>query len=278
MLGTVVATGVAAAKMASDMKKSEELNERAEKKRKQAFRTISEAKSERMYEEEKMTQAVARLFVRKKGILMSSVNDFIDVYGKVKRINFRKSDGINELDKFSPACCNEMQNQIIFIQQKNIAQQSITKNMIKGCLFAGIGGMITASIVDDAQNELNMAKDKMRQAQVIAEQQKIYSLSYRSISERANHMTEILMALNKLFVKSISNTEKLITEKGMDRNNYVSDDMAQIGTCFNLAKAVKDILDVPILDKEGTLSQEAWNAIERGNQCVIDMNDNLANI
>lgn len=277
MLGTIT-TGAIIAKMASDMKKSDELNERAERKRTQAFRTISEAQADRMCEEEKMNKAILKLITRKKAILMTSIKSFIEVYGKIRQIKFNESDGIKELEQFSPACCDEIQNQLVIIHQQSIAPASITKNMVKGFLFTGIGGMITASIVDDAQNQLDMARDKAKQARVIAEQQKIYSLSYQSISNRANHMTDVLTALNKLFVKSISNTEKLINEKGTDKTKYAPDHIKQIGVCLNLAKAVKDILDAPILDKKGNLSQETLKVIQNGNQCVIDMQNRLANI
>lgn len=277
MVGTIAA-GVAIAKMASDMKKSDELNERAERKRTQAFRAISEAETDRMCEEEKMNKAILKLATRKNGILMTSIKRFIEVYGKIKQIRFLESDGIRELKQFSPACCDEIKSQLVIIHQQNITPASITKNMIKGFLFAGFGGMITSSIVDDAQNELDMARDKAKQARVIAEQQKIYSLSYQGISNRANHMTDILTALNILFDKSISNTEKLINEKGTERKNYSSDDIAQMGVCLNLAKAVKDILDAPILDKDSELSQETLKVIQRGNQCVIDMQNALSNI
>lgn len=273
----VIAAAVTTAKVVSDMKKSDELNEQAEKKRIRAMRTLSDAENDRMCEEEKMNQAVIRLATRKKGILTTSIKRFIDVYGKIKRIKFLESDGIKELESFSPSCCDEMKNQIIIIQQKDLSSSSaITKNVMKGYFFGGIAGAISSAIVDDAENELNMASDKLKQAKVFAEQQKIYGLSCHSISERANHMTEILTSLNVLLVKSLNNTEKLIKDKGTVRDCYITRDIEQIGTCLNLAKAVKDILDAPILDRDGGLAKEALAVLERGNQCIADMQDNIS--
>lgn len=275
MLGGIMA-GVTVAKMVSDMKKSDEINERAQKKRVQAMRTLSDAENDRRCEEEKMHQAILKLATRKKGILTTSIERFIDVYGKIKQIKFNDSDGIRELDTFSPSCCNDMKNQIIFIQQKDLSSDVVfTKNVVVNLLFLGLPAAITTSIVNEAQNELNMASSKLKQARVLAEQQKIYSLSYQAISERADRMKEILTALNVLFVKSLNNTEEIIEKKGNDRKRYETTDIMQIGTCLNLAKAVKDILDAPILDQEGELAKESMAAIERGNQCVIEMNNNL---
>lgn len=278
MIGQIVVAATTA-KVVSDMMKSDELNERAERKRIRAMRTLSDAENDRICEEEKMDQEILRLGTRKKGILTTSIKRFIDVYGQIMRIKFLESDGIKELDNFSPSCCDEMRNQITIIQQKDLSPSSvITKNVVKGYLFFGVAGAISSSIVDDAKNELNMASDKLKQARVLAEQQKIYGLSCHSISERANRMTQILTSLNILLVKSLNNTEKMIEEKGNVRGHYTSEDIAQIGTCLNLAKAVKDILDAPILDQDGTLAKETLAVLEKGNQCVLDMQNNISEI
>lgn len=275
MIGFVVAAATTA-KVVSDMKKSDELNESAQKKRIRAMRTLADAENDRAYEEERMEKSVLRLATRKKGVLTTSISRFIDVYGKIKKIRFLESDGIRELVAFSPRCCNEMKDQIIIIQQKEITPSSaLTKNVVVSSLFFGLAGAITASIVDDAKNRLDAASDKLKQARVYAEQQRICGLSYHSIAERADHMTDILTKLNMLFVKSLNNTEPLVEAKGDDRSYYKQDDIAQIGTCLNLAMAVKDILDAPILDRDGELAKETLAVIERGNQCVIEMQESI---
>lgn len=275
MIGFVVAAATTA-KVVSDMKKSDELNESAQKKRIRAMRTLADAENDRAYEEERMEKSVFRLATRKKGVLTTSISRFIDVYGKIKKIRFLESDGIRELDAFSPRCCNEMKDQIIIIQQKEITPSSaLTKNVVVSSLFFGLAGAITASIVDDAKSRLDVASDKLKQARVYAEQQRICGLSYHSIAERADHMTDILTKLNMLFVKSLNNTEPLVEAKGDDRSYYKQDDIAQIGTCLNLAMAVKDILDAPILDRDGELAKETLAVIERGNQCVIEMQESI---
>lgn len=275
MIGFVVAAATTA-KVVSDMKKSDELNESAQKKRIRAMRTLADAENDRAYEEERMEKSVFRLATRKKGVLTTSISRFIDVYGKIKKIRFLESDGIRELGAFSPRCCNEMKDQIIIIQQKEITPSSaLAKNVIVSSLFFGLAGAITASIVDDAKSGLDVASDKLKQARVYAEQQRICGLSYHSIAERADHMTDILTKLNMLFVKSLNNTEPLVEAKGDDRSYYKQDDIAQIGTCLNLAKAVKDILDAPILDRDGELAKETLAVIERGNQCVIEMQESI---
>lgn len=279
MVGFVVAAATTTAKVVSDMKKSDELNEAARKKRIRAMRTLADAESDRAYEEEKMEKSVLRLATRKKGVLTTSISRFIEVYGKIKKIRFLESDGIRELDTFSPSCCNEMKDQIIIIQQKEITPSSaLTKNVVVSSLFFGLTGAITASIVDDAKYGLDMASDKLKQARVYAEQQRIYGLSYHGIAERADHMTDILTKLNILFVKSLNNTEPLVEEKGCDRAHYEQEDIAQLGVCLNLATAVKDILDAPILDRDGELAKETLAVIERGNQCVIDMQESISAI
>jgi hypothetical protein len=275
---TEIGIGVVATKMVKDLKESDELNERAEKKRKRAYQNLSQAISEKMDAEEIMNEEVRKLIRRKEGILCSTIREFMDVYGQIKKIEFRETDGIKELDKFSLACCSEIDKQVMQIQQKDLSSSEITKNVIKGFLVGGLAGAITSSIVDDAQNNLNMAKDKARQSQVLAEQQSIYSASFKAISERAQRMREVLTKLNMCFLKSIKNTENIIREKGLERDKYETNDISQIGVCLNLAKAIKEILDTKILDQDFELTRASLLAIENGNQCLLNMQNALSNI
>ena len=274
--GAVVAS---VAKTIKDMKRSDELEAAARKKQRNAYRAISQAEAERASEEERMNQAIGRLITRKKGVLITSIDKFIVVYEKIKEIKFKESDGIRELDNFSPACCQEVSKQVVAISRRDFMTSGMTKNVVKGFLFGGLAGAISASIVDDAENKLNMAKDTARQAAVFAEEKRIHSLAYREIAERANRMADLLTELNtKFFVKSLRNTEQLIEVKGKNRDKYTSDDFAQIGTCLDLAKAIKDIIDAPIIDKEGELSQKTLQIIEEARQCITNMKEDLTAI
>ena len=74
--------------------------------------------------------------------------------------------------------------------------------------------------------------------------------------------------MNLLFLKSIQHTDKIIDGHGFDRQNYSADDKKSLMSCINLAKAIKDILEAPLFEADGKISQQANRALVVGDEYI----------
>lgn len=261
---------VTAGKVVYDMHKSDKLNEQAERKTMKSFSRIADAQIAQKEAQETMNNAVLRLASRKKAVLSTSMKDFLAVYEKLIKINFQESDGIRELEKFTPAVAEELHTEIAMV--RNLPPTSVvTKNMVVGWLIGGIMGAVSSSIVDDSQKNLDMARLHSKQAAVIAQQAQGISLAYQAVAERASYMTDVLTKLNILFIRGIRYTDSLIEKRGVDKRNYTSDDRRSLAVCMNLAGAVKSILDAPIIDETGEITQKSLETIQLGERCLQEI-------
>ena len=249
---------VTAGKVVYDMHKSDKLNEQAERRSKKSFSRIADAQIAQKEAEEEMNNAVLRLTNRKRAILSTSMKDFLE------------SDGVRELGEFTPAVVEDLHTQISAAQ--NMPQMPvITKNVVVGWLLGGLFGAVSSSIVDDSKRNLDLARMQSRQADVIAQQSKGVSLAYQAVTERASSMTEVLTKLNMLFVRGVRYTGALIEERGGDKRNYTLEDRKSLAVCVNLAGAVKSILDAPIIDREGKITQKSLETIQLGERCLQEI-------
>jgi len=254
----------------NQLKKGENLNEQATRKNIKSFTKIAEAEEAQRHTKETMTKAVIKLTNRKKAVLSTTMDSFLNLYGRIKKINFTESDGIRELDNFSPNMLEEIHNQVVFVG-KISNPPAITKNVVFGYLTGGIVGALAASITDDAKRNLDAARIHARQAEAVIMAQKTISHSYQAISERVNRMTDILTKLNFLFRKSIQHTNEIIDRNGFDKKQYSAEERKDLGNCMNLAGVVKNILDVPIIDENNELTEKSMIAILMGEQCLAEI-------
>ena len=74
------------------------------------------------------------------------------------------------------------------------------------------------------------------QAQSVAE-------VYDAIIGRAERIASLLMRMNALFLGSIFETEKVITQNGTNAKAYNQQDMGILMTCVNLAGAMSEIIN-----------------------------------
>lgn len=131
---------------------------------------------------------------------------------------------------------------------------------------------ISKSILQDSEREYKSARNLLSQAEAYKEQNEIAMLAMDAIIKRADMISDLLAKLNLLFIKNLVVIKELTSEKGYDARNYKKEDRENLMVCANMAKAVKDIVDTPLLDKDGNLAQTAMQAIEKGNQYFEAMN------
>ena len=131
---------------------------------------------------------------------------------------------------------------------------------------------ISKSILQDSEREYKSARNLLSQAEAYKEQNEVAMVAMDAIIKRADMISDLLAKLNLLFIKNLAVVKDLTNEKGYNAQNYTKDDRENLMVCANMAKAVKDIVDTPLLDKDGNLAQTAVQAIEKGQQYFEAMN------
>ena len=284
-----------------DMMKSDKLEQQAVDKTIRSLDKLSKAQAERNAAKERMNQEVIRFGNRKRGILFSSMQQFVDLYKRIIKINFSKKEEAAIFKNFSVIEQSEMELNVKMVQ-KDIKTPGPTKNVVAGCLVGGVGGLsgilnlslgasniaamgagafvgaVSSSIVDDSKRKLEMANIEAKRARMLAIQNNSIELAYDAITQRVTRMTDVLTKLNVMFVKSIHNTEKIIDKNGVDKRNYSKADREQLATCIDLVVTIKKFIDAPIVDEEGKVTKKSEKVLMLGNTCINQVNETLNQI
>lgn len=285
-----------------DMMKSDKLEQQAVDKTIRSLDKLSKAQAERNAAKERMNQEVIRFGNRKRGILFSSMQQFVDLYKRIIKINFSKKEEAAIFKNFSVIEQSEMELNVKMVQ-KDIKTPGPTKNVVAGCLVGGVGGLsggilnfslgasniaamgagafvgaVSSSIVDDSKRKLEMANIEAKRARMLAIQNNSIELAYDAITQRVTRMTDVLTKLNVMFVKSIHNTEKIIDKNGVDKRNYSKADREQLATCIDLVVTIKKFIDAPIVDEEGKVTKKSEEVLMLGNTCINQVNETLNQI
>lgn len=230
-----------------------------------AFNRVATAENELYNQKYKTSQAIEKLASRKKAILSTSFKEFLNLYEQLMKINFTESDGMRELDVLSinSASFGEVQDLVLFASKELSSSQLITTMVFKG----GISGIVKK------ESEINLSEAKMRNSYscVIESQSQTNCVILSGINQRANQIADLLAKLNVLFVKSLLTSRQLIQTRGLDKANYTKEDRECLATCLNLAHALKEIIDSPLLNEHGELEQASQRAIETGNEYLNKM-------
>ena len=243
------------------------IDERTRKRYAQAYSKQEEARELLEKQKYAANQALIKVVNRKRGILMSSMKDFLEVYEKILKINFIEGDGIKELSS-KTIIPEEMS--IIRTFSQNAVKPMNDKEILWSLFKGGIGGCM----VKDSERNLSMANAQMKLANVAYAEAEAISVSLDVIIDKSNRIAEMLMNLNLFFVKGINHTSNIIEKNGYSRLNYSQDDRKALMSCINIADAIKKIIDAPMFDKNGELAIETAKVIEIGNNLIGQLEKN----
>lgn len=235
-------------------------NAKAEEINVKALNRMGNAQREQLKQEEKTKTSLSKLANRKKGILMTSMKQFLELYEKIMIINFVEGDGIKELcfSNFTPAIIEEIKTMTSVAGNTLNTGQTIATMLVRG----GISGVIAK----ESEMNVNTAQMRNKQARVIESQAETMCVSLDAIYQRSERFTEILTKLNMLLLKSISNTSIIIEKNDRDRKKYSQYERDCLQACINVASAVKKILDTPLLDTDGEVTVQSLEAIQIGEE------------
>ena len=248
--------------------KSMQIDSRTRKRYAKAFAMEQEA--HRLVEAKKQVadDAMKKLSNRKRSILITSMQNFVAVYSKLMKIDFRDDKMLAVLNQqsFSP---QELQiiNAVAQTAVRPMTDKEIAVSILKGFGVFGLGN----AFINDSERELQMAGAQLRSSRVVYSQAENLAAVLDGVIASCNKVSDLLPRLNRLFIQAISYSDELIAAKGMDRAAYTENDRKAFCSCINLAVTLKKIIDAPVLTDEGKVTQETTEALAIVSQCMNDI-------
>lgn len=131
--------------------------------------------------------------------------------------------------------------------------------------MAVLGGMVAApallviGLVSDskASAKLDTAKANLAEAKTIAEGLKNMEIMTYAISRRAQMFNRLLMKLDSYLAPLIYEMKNIIATKGGDFSKFDENEQETIAKAVSLVKSVKTILDTPIIDDNGGVTEQS---------------------
>lgn len=253
-------------RLINNMIKADRNNERADLINIKSFNKEEESNQLIRELEEKMSLSLDKLANRKRGILITSMKDFIEIYEKIKKIEFQESDGIRELYS-----SNEIESKfkelesMIYVKGETLnTKQMISTMIIKG----GISGLI----LKESEINMEIARTRKKIADVLVAHNENISITYDSIHKQSERIARLLAELNVLFTKSLKESKIIIDKNGNDRKKYSKYEKICIMNCINFAYTLKKIIDSKLIDSNGKLASSAIEAIKIGESYINEVN------
>lgn len=135
--------------------------------------------------------------------------------------------------------------------------------VILGGLVAGPALAVIGFVVGSkASANLNKAYSNLAKAKEFKEEMNIVSLACIGIRKRAAMFNRFLLSLNSVFEPLIYKMRRVILINGTDYRTYSYDDKKVVAEAMAIAGAIKTVLDTPILDEDGNLTEKSQHIVD----------------
>ena len=132
-----------------------------------------------------------------------------------------------------------------------------------------VGGMIMASKAEAAKED---AFANLAQAELAIEEMKTAVVVTNGIKLRFDEMKVVLEALHLKFAPMLDSLEKLV-ETNIDYSSYSEDDKKGLMICASIAKTIKNLIDCPMLDEDGTVTTSSAESVSTGTSALKTISD-----
>ena len=135
---------------------------------------------------------------------------------------------------------------------------------VLGGLVAGPALMIMGTVIGSkASANLDKAYLNLAKAREYREEMDTASAMCIAIRKRSNMFYRFLLTLDSLFEPLIYDMRRIIENQGADYNVFTQEEKKIVAEALAMAGAVKAILDTPILDNDGRLTQQSESIIDK---------------
>lgn len=136
---------------------------------------------------------------------------------------------------------------------------AVLGGLVAGPAIAVMGFMMDAK----ADKNLDIAKSKRAKAEKAEAEMKLAGDACQAIGKRADMFSHLISEIDPIFKSLIGKMEAVVKEKGRDYRDYGEEEKKIIAMALATAGAVKAVLDTPILNKAGAVTEESLTAYER---------------
>lgn len=148
--------------------------------------------------------------------------------------------------------------------------------MVLGGIVAGpalaVGGLIMSA---QAKKKLENSYANLSEARVVANQMKSAQVVLESVRGRSRQVTELLTNINDVFVTGIDTMQEIITQNGTDWNAFDVEMKKSIHLTFLTAQLLKGIIDTPLLDEDGAITQKSAELLKLGKERLKEINEKM---
>lgn len=135
--------------------------------------------------------------------------------------------------------------------------------MVLGGLVAGPALAVMGFVVGaKASANKDAAYANLAKARQYEEEVKTVQILCKAIRMRANMFERLLIKLDAIFEPLTDSLAQIIQTSGTDFSQYSKDEKAVVAANLSLAKAIKAVLDTPILTENGNLTDESQIIVE----------------
>lgn len=145
-------------------------------------------------------------------------------------------------------------------------------------LFTGISASMKAD------ENLEKARVMYAEAEKASEKMQVSETLYRAISQRSDMFHGLLTELNGMFSECTQLLEGVVRKKEgffkkkLKTEDFTNDELKLLAVTGALAKAVKTVIDTPILQKDGTLSEESQTTCDQMQQSLPDFSQSVKEV
>lgn len=283
---------------------AKEKNEKAQQIVKDAQNKYNEAKAAFDEKQEEVNTSFVELMQNKKVVLDTVMKRFANSYSKIKNFKLKGSTGIQEIDKMEFGI-SELQQMTKLSQVYQEAESNIEDSNVAVALGAAAGpaiagtfmggGLLAATFTsplavvgaplflfsafkadEKADENLEKASTYEKENEVALKKIEISTNLCTAIVDKVKLYESLLGNLQNLLIqyeKAMTNIIIKAEKKGSLRQNSFSDqELSLFAATRNIAKAVKMVIDTPIIDKDWNLTPESESNYNTGTK-LLEMFD-----
>lgn len=143
---------------------------------------------------------------------------------------------------------------------------AVLGGIVAGPVLA-VGGMMLASKAEEAKHNAYANRDKARAA---AEQMKTAEVTTQGIRKRFDEIHSVLTQLNRHFQPLLAGLQQIVT-KNTNYATYSQEDRKGVMMTAALAKTLKNVLEAPLLEQNGTLTTASNRVLLETQQKLLEI-------
>lgn len=209
------------------------------------------------------------LGTKKAYVLDRGIKQFLGLFTQIKNVDFRGTPGLEDFEKFRIDAQDLRGLRDMSDFAGSLVGGTVTGAAAGGLGMAGgmavVGGLVAAPALavlglfmgSSASKNLDNARSNRAKARQFSEEMEAAAVLCNGIRRRAYMFERLLIRLHINLQMANTSLRSAISTYGTDYRRFSQDAKKATATAASLAKAVKTILDTPILTEDGKLTPES---------------------